>query len=128
MADDFFTDEDPFQDIVSSFFGQGPGRRTRVVRRQEREEDEGEFLETSDSFYIIIETPGFDEEDVFIKSKGKELEIQINKKNLEGVKHYLVSKLEQGMHIVRNLPEEAEVKKFSYTVKNGILEVRIPKK
>lgn len=128
MADDFFSDDDPFQDIVNSFFGQSAGRRTKVARRQEREEDEGEFLETSDAFYLILETPGFEEDDVFIKPKGRELEIQISKKNLEGIKHYLVSKLEQGIHIIKTLPEEADAKKFSYTVKNGILEVKINKK
>ncbi len=127
MADDFFSEGDPFEDIVQSFFGQG-GRRTRVSRRQEREEDEGEFLETSEAFYLILETPGFDEEDVFIKAKSKELEIQISKKNLEGIKHYLVSKLEQGIHIIKTLPEDADAKKFSYTVKNGILEVKVNKK
>lgn len=128
MSDDFFSDNDPFEDIVQSFFGQRNPRRARISRKQEIEEDEGEFLETSDAFYMILEVPGFDEEDVSIKAKGRELEIQISKKDLEGIKHYLISKLEQGIHIIKTLPEDADVKKFSYTVKNGILEVRIPKK
>lgn len=110
------------------FFGPGVSRRTKISRRQEREEDEGEFLETSDAFYLILEIPGFEEEDVFVKSKGRELEIQISKKNLEGIKHYLITKLEQGIQIMKTLPEDADAKKFSYTVKNGILEVKVNKK
>jgi HSP20 family molecular chaperone IbpA len=128
MSDDNFFNDDPFEDIVSSFFGPGVSRRTRVSRKREREEDESEFLETSDAFYLILEVPGFNEEDVFIKLKGHELEIQISKKNLEGIKHYLVSKLEQGIHLIKEIPQDANSKNFSYTLKNGILEVKIPKK
>ena len=125
MADDFFTN-DPFQDIVNQMFGQG-GRR-RVARRTEVEEDANEFLETEDAYYLILETPGFDEDDAFVKIKGKDLEIQLSKKNLEGIKHYLVAKLEQGITFMKTLPEDADPKKFNYTLKNGMLEVRIQKR
>lgn len=126
MADDFYTN-DPFQDIVNQMFGQN-GRRTRVARRAEPTEDTEEFLETDDAYYLILETPGFQEDDAFIKVKGKELEIQLTKKNLEGIKHYLVAKVEQGMTIVKTLPEDADTKNFAYTLRNGMLEVCIQKR
>ena len=126
MTDDFFTN-DPFQDMVNQMFGQG-GRRTRVARRTEPTEDTEEFVETNDAYYLILETPGYGEDDAFVKAKGKELEIQLAKKNLEGVKHYLVAKLEQGMTIVKTLPEDADPKKVDYTLRNGMLEVSIQKR
>jgi HSP20 family molecular chaperone IbpA len=126
MADDFFTN-DPFEDIVNQMFGRGGTRRSRVARRQETEE-ENEFLETDDAYYLLLETPGYTEDDVFVKVKGKELEIQVSKKNLEGVKHYLVAKLEQGITFMKTLPEDAHSKSYSYTVKNGLLEVKVEKR
>lgn len=126
MADDFFTN-DPFEDLVNQMFGRG-GRRSRVVRRTEETEEEEEFLETDEAYYLILETPGFTEDDAFVKIKGKELEIQLSKKQLEGIKHYLVAKLEQGMTFMKILPEDADPKKFSYTLKNGMLEVKIAKR
>ncbi|MBM3230418.1 Hsp20/alpha crystallin family protein [Candidatus Pacearchaeota archaeon] len=127
MADDFFTN-DPFQDIVNQMFGGRTGRRSRVIRREEEEGDTEEFLETDEAYYLILETPGFEEDDAFIKIKGKELEIKLTKKNLEGIKHYLVAKLEQGLTLTKTLPEDANTKNFEYTLRNGMLEVRIPKR
>jgi len=52
--------EDPFEDIVNSFFGGRPQRR-RAERFTESEEEERniDFVETNDFTYLVFEIPGF---------------------------------------------------------------------
>jgi HSP20 family molecular chaperone IbpA len=127
MADDFFND--PFDDMVRQFFGEGRGIRRRQVRRNayEGEEQELGFIETDETLYITVELPGYTEKDVLIKVKGKELEIVAQKTAEEGIKDYLQRKLAEGVTIVRTLPSHIQTKKWTYTFKNGILEVAFPK-
>ena len=124
MADDFFTNDDPFDDIVSSFFGRPVKRARRVTQQEEQENADIGFLETSSAIYCMVEVPGYTEDEVLVKVKGRELEIQAQKKKSQGIKEYLAPKLEKGIVIQRTLPESASSRKFTYTYKNGILEVR----
>lgn len=125
MTDDFFND--PFEDLVNQMFGRGATRRARVMRRSSEEDEEGSelgFIETDTAVYCILELPGYTEDEVFVKVKGRELEIHAQKKKLGQVKEYLIPKLERGQIIQRTLPESASSKKYASTYRNGILEVR----
>ena len=123
MTDDFLN-QDPFEDIVSSFFGQ-PVRRRSQRRIPVQEETEGElgFIETDDLLYLIAELPGFSEKDVLISVKGGKVEIRAQKVSVAGIKEYLAPRLESGMTLSRELPDDVEPKKFTHTFKNGVLEV-----
>ena len=130
MADDFFTDDesnDPFNEIINNFFGRRVVRQGRSQQRSADYSDEedlskGELIESKDKIHLIFDIPGFSEKDISISSKGDLMEIKAQKKSTEKIQDYLSSKLQAGLAIKRNIPEEAS-KKFTHTYKNGILEV-----
>jgi HSP20 family molecular chaperone IbpA len=128
MADDFFNG-DPFDSIISQFFGDSPlqRRRRNTVIRDEEDERNIDFVETKNKIFVIFEIPGFNEKDILITVKSRELEI-IAKKSGREMQNYLVQKLNQGISIKRILPNFVNTKRFSHTIKNGVLEVTFDKK
>jgi len=132
--DDDFFGEDPFESIVKEFFGAGSEVRPDIRRYREKiikgEEEERiiDFIEDNNKIYLIFELPGYDEKDILINIKGKELEIKINKKSSEGIQDYLIQKLHQEIFIKKILPKFINTKKFTHTMKNGVLEIIFNKK
>lgn len=121
--------EDPFEDIVNSFFGGRPQRR-RKERFTEGEEEERniDFIEDENFTYIVFEIPGYTKKDILVVIKGKTLEVSAKKSSATNIKEYLISKLQQGVSISKNLPSNIQSTKFTHTYKNGILEVKFNKK
>jgi len=119
-----FFDDDPFEDIMREFFGSSP-----VVRRREefiRGEDEDriiDFIEDGDNVYLVFELPGYNEKDIEVTVAGRELEVSAKKENNEKMQDYLSQKLRKGVVIKKKLPNFVNPRGFSYTVKNGVLEV-----
>lgn len=124
-----FFDDDPFESILGEFFGT-PRRTTRreAFIRGEEEERVIDFIETDDNVYLIFELQGFDEKDVAVVVGGKSIEITAQKRNLEGVKDYLSQKLSKGVHYKRTLPDFINPKKFTHSLRNGILEIVFEKR
>jgi len=121
----FFDDnDDPFEGIVREFFGSPKdGRRGNVFIHGEEEDRNIDFVEDKDKIYLVFELPGFNERDLMVIVKGKVLEIIAQKKTGEGVQDYLMEKLGQRVSIRKELPNFIVSKGFSFSVKNGILEV-----
>ncbi len=130
----FFDDEDPFENIIKEFFGARPEIRPDIKKYREniitgeKEERIIDFIEDDNKIYLVFELPGYDKKDVLINIKGKELEIKINKKSNEGVQDYLIQKLHQEISIKKILPKFINTKKFTHTMKNGVLEIIFDKK
>ena len=126
----FFDDEDPFRDIVREFFGTDTAvkRFRNQVIKGEEEERVIDFIEDKNKIYLIFELPGYNEKDISIIIKGKELNIKITKKSNEQIQDYLIQKLNQGGFIKKILPKFINHKKFDYTMRNGILEISFNKK
>lgn len=136
----FFDDDDmndPFQNIFREFFGsaEGPYRKGRKNYSEEIIEGEEEdriidFVESEDYVYLVFELPGYDEKDISVSVKGRDLEIKATKKNcdIEKIQNYLSQKLCRGIFIKKILPNALETKGFKHTVRNGILEVVFSKK
>jgi len=130
MADDFFNDDegnDPFNEIINNFFGRRQAEQVRNQRRVDYSDGEdnlskGELIDDKETIYLIFDLPGFSEKDISISTKGNSIEIKAQKKSIERVQDYLSNKLQSGLVMKRNMPEEAS-KKFTHTYKNGILEV-----
>jgi HSP20 family molecular chaperone IbpA len=123
----FFDDNnDGFESIIDQFFGGSrPGsRRKQEFIRGEEEERNIDFIESKDSVYFVFELPGFSEKEVMVVVKGKDLEINAIKRNGEGVAGYLVEKLRRGISFNRELPKIVDSKKFSHTMRNGVLEIK----
>ncbi len=121
----FFDDnDDPFDSIVREFFGGSPIRRKREqFIRGENEDRTIDFVEDEDYVYLVFELPGFNEKDISVIVKGKELEITAQKSNGEGMQDYLHQKLRQGLHVKKTLPNFVSSKDFKHTMRNGILEI-----
>jgi len=125
----FFDDNgDPFDSIVREFFGGSPIRRRREqFIRGENEDRTIDFVEDENYIYLVFELPGFNEKDVSVIVKGKELEINAQKPNGENMQDYLHQKLRQGLHIKKNLPNFVSSKNFKHSMRNGILEIMFTK-
>ena len=117
--DDFFNNNDPFEDIVKSFFSNS-GARTR---RQEDSFTQGEeedrvidLIESENKVYIIFELPGFSKKDVVIAVKDNKLTVSARKSD------------SSVNSITKTLPKYVDSRKMDHTFKNGILEVVFSRK
>ena len=90
----FFEDNDQFEDIVREFLGGGNSRIRRSnyeeIIGSEREERVIDFIEDEDYIYLIFEFPGYNEKDVSVSIKGRELEIVVKKKSIGEIQNYLI--------------------------------------
>jgi len=127
----FDDDDDPFDEIVKGLFG---GSRGSVRSRGRQKFSEGEeedriidFIEDGKNIYLIFELPGFSIDDVSVTIKGKEINIIAKKKEGEGVVGYLKEKIGKGIRIRKNLPDFVDSKRFDFTMKNGVLEIKLNK-
>lgn len=121
-----FFQDDPFEDIVREFFGEAPARRGKRREQFIKGEDEDrsiDFVEDDKKIYLVFELPGYEEKDISIAVEGNGLEISAQKSNGEQIRDYLHQKLRNGMSIKKDLPNIVKGKKFSHTIRNGILEV-----
>ncbi len=122
----FFDDnDDPFDSIVREFFG-GPVRRRKRGEHFISGEDEDrtiDFIEDDNYIYLVFELSGFNEEDISVNIKGKDLEITAQKLNEENIQDYLHQKLRQGLFVKKHLPNFINPKSFTHTMRNGVLEI-----
>lgn len=124
--DDFY--EDPFESILNDFFGSRVKRKHKnAIIKGEEEERNIDFIEGEEYIYLIFEFPGYNEKDVDIKIKNDILEIKVKKNEdsciSDNVKNYLIQKLCQGLIVRKHLPEFINSRNFSYSMKNGVLEI-----
>lgn len=123
--------DDFFDEIEKAFFSQpGVARRTSAgnVLQGEREERVIDYIEEDKNIYFVFELAGYSEEDIDVVVNGKELEISASKRNFENVQDYLSSKLSKGIYFRKTIPDKVKAKKFDWTFKNGILEVKFKRK
>ncbi len=121
----FFDDDDTFESIFDELLGRSPVKRKHKEQfiRNEDEDRIIDFLEDDERVYLIFELPGYDEKDISVVVKGKELEITAEKSNRENIQDYLHQKLKQGVSIRKRLPNFIDPKKISSTMRNGVLEI-----
>ncbi len=125
-----FFDDDPFEDIVREFFGGNsvPNKRSNTIISGEKEERVIDFIEDENYVYLIFEFPGYEEGDIFVSVKGRELQVKAKKHSLEKIQSYFSEKLNQGISVQKTLPRFINPKKFKYTIKNGVLEITFNKR
>jgi HSP20 family molecular chaperone IbpA len=129
MFDD--DNEDPFDEIVKQFFGEGSSRRGASKKNKiiESEEDERmiDFIEEGDNAYLVFELPGYRKEDVRVLLEGDNIEIVARRKVSESVPSYLANRFNSGVEFKKNLPKSLRKKKMNWTFNNGVLEVEFKK-
>ncbi len=126
-----FGGDDFFDEIERAFFGHSSRPRTssyRNVVRPEKEERMIDYIEDSDYVYFVFELPGYAEEDIKVDVSQEEVEVSAIKKNLNSVQDYLKKKLSKGVYYKKTIPVRVKSKKFEKTFKNGVLEIKIPRK
>ena len=125
MFDD--DNEDPFDEIVKQFFGEGNARRgtSRKNKIVESEEDERmiDFVEDEKNSYVVFELPGYRKEDVRVVVEGGNIEVIARRKVGESVPGYLANRLNSGIELKKPLPKNMAKKKYDWTFNNGVLEV-----
>jgi HSP20 family molecular chaperone IbpA len=123
-----FFDNDEFEDVFREFLGEGNTRRYRREVSSEEEDRMIDFIEGEEYSYLILEVPGYEEDDVKVDIKGKVLEVQIKKRDIDGIREYLAQKLASGLRYNKTLPESVSTKGFDWSLKNGILEIKFGRK
>lgn len=110
-----FENDDPFEEIVNQFFGGRRQSQKRYRKIREENEENTYSIEEKDYIYILIEIPGYRKDDIKVDVRNNILEINVNKTKSEE-------------EIQRDIPSNANPKRFTYTYTNGILEVKFAKK
>src|SRR3989449_5244610 len=90
-----------------------------------------DLIDKGSEYVVRAELPGVSKEDVdlTVTSDGIEIRAQTNRSREEKEKDYLYSeRTYQGLHRVLSFPEEVKADLASATLKDGLLEVRVPKK
>lgn len=123
-------EEDPFEGILKEFFGESSRTKNYKDNLLETEEDERliDYSEDEKNIYFVFELPGYTENDVDIAVKNGRINISASKKDTGDVQSYLSEKLSRGIILNKKLPKFIKFKKFSYTLKNGVLEIIFRKK
>ena len=117
-------DEDPFEDIFSTFFGR-PSPTARKSRPRPRDSDDQSVsvIEDEEYVYLIVELPGYTEKDISLDVSGHTLLITTRARTVATTQEYFKQKLAEGITLERELPDTVRPKKFSHTFINGVLEV-----
>jgi len=92
-----------------------------------------DITETDKEIIATVELPGVEKEDIDINATDTGIEIKVEKKeeNRDEDKKKGIYKLERnyvGFYKFIPIPEGAEIDNIKATYKNGVLELRIPKK
>src|SRR2546421_8645004 len=90
-----------------------------------------DLIDKGSEFVVRAELPGVSKEDVdlTVTSDGIEIRAQTNRSREEKEKDYFYSeRTYQAHHRVLGFPEEVKADLASATLKDGLLEVRVPKK
>lgn len=124
-----FFNDDPFEEMIREFFGSNfqDKEDSETIIGGEEEDRVIDFVEDDNKVYLVFELPGYNEKDVVITIKNRELEIKVQKLEKD-VQDYLMQKLGGGLIIKKTLPKFINPNKFSHTIKNGILEIAFNKK
>jgi HSP20 family molecular chaperone IbpA len=127
-----FFEDDSFEDIINEFFGRPAKRNSKYSQEQfiegEQEDRNIDFLEDEDTIYLVFELPGYTEKDIVVGISNKKLKISAKRLSPDNVQSYLQPKLSNGISISKTIPETVKTNNFTKTIRNGILEIKLPKK
>ncbi|PJE81801.1 hypothetical protein COU58_00545 [Candidatus Pacearchaeota archaeon CG10_big_fil_rev_8_21_14_0_10_32_42] len=124
-----FFGDDPFEEIVRELFHETKPRTSssRNLFPSEKEERILDFIEEGKNAYFIFEIYGYSKQDIKVNVGKGFVEIEVKRKNFEGIQNYLIPKLRKGIFIRKEVPN-LKIKKYDWTFNNGVLEVQIETK
>jgi HSP20 family protein len=112
----------PFDELMGSFF-QNPWS---LWGRQGGKEPTIDFQDRGDHFVFTAELPGFEKKEVEVKVSAGGLELKAEKTTRGDGKNQQTTSREY-YHRYLAIPEEVRTDKVSGTMKNGVLELKLPK-
>ncbi|MDG7008500.1 MAG: Hsp20/alpha crystallin family protein [Nitrososphaerota archaeon] len=109
-----------FPDSMRPFWGEFAGKEPSI-----------DLQDRGDHYVLTVELPGFEKDDVEVRISSDGLELKGEKKTDKESKSRESTQLQSTRSYVRRylmLPEEVVSEKVSGTMKNGVLELKLPKK
>jgi HSP20 family protein len=109
-----------FPDFARSFLTEAGGKQPTI-----------DMQDRGDHYLMTAELPGFDKKDVEVRIEADVLELKAEKTSKEETKSKSGSNTQTSHSYYSrriSLPEEVQAEKVNGTMKNGVLELRLPKK
>lgn len=115
----------PFDDFMAPFFS---GSSSKLWTELNERTPNVEVQDRGDHFMLTAELPGFDKKDVEVRVNSNVLELKAEKRTEESGKKAEGRKSSYSyFHRYLTLPERVVSGKVDGTMKNSILEVKLPK-
>ncbi|HEV2138386.1 MAG TPA: Hsp20/alpha crystallin family protein [Nitrososphaerales archaeon] len=117
----------PFDEFVQPLFPSSMGSMWTEVQGREPVVD---FQDRGDHYVLTAELPGFEKNEVEVKVTSRELELKAEKtsqKESKGKDGTQSMSTRAYFHRYLGLPEEVVSEKVVGTMKNGVLELKLPK-
>jgi len=118
----------PFDEFIEPFF---PTSMRSFLSDLNRREPSFDIQDRGDKFIVTAELPGFGKDDVEVRVNSNSLELTAEKKTDDERKEQNGTHKQRSysyFHRYLTLPEGVMTEKVEGTVKNGVLELKLPKK
>lgn len=118
----------PFDEFMRPFF---PGSMRSMWTELWGREPVIDIQDRGDHYVLTAELPGFEKKDVEVRISSNVLELKGEKRSEEQSKDSEYTQTQSShsyVHKYMTLPEEVLSEKVSGTMKNGVLELKLPKK
>ena len=118
----------PFDEFMQPLF---PGSMRSMWTEVQGREPVVDFQDRGDHYVLTAELPGFERNEVEVKVTSNELELKAEKtsqKESKGKNGTQSMSTRAYFHRYLSLPEEVVSEKVAGTMKNGVLELKLPKK
>lgn len=118
----------PFNDFMQPFFPRSVGSLWSEFGGKEPNID---LQDRGDHYVLTAELPGFDKKDVEVKVSDNALELKGEKRSEKQNKNKGGAQRQNSCSFVQRyttLPEEVVSERVSGTMKNGVLELKLPKR
>ena len=125
IFDDFMR---PFDDFMKPLF---PSSMRSFISDLNRREPNFDIQDRGDKFVVTAELPGFGKDDVEVRVNPNSLELTAEKKTDDERKERNGSQKQRSysyFHRFATLPATVMTEKVEGTMKNGVLELKLPKK
>ena len=131
---------DPFEEMrkirneidamFARFFGRPEVREAELTIPQGFREPLSDIFETDNEIVIVTELPGVNKDDIKISASEDSIEIkaEVREEKVKRENYFSQERRYKGFYRSLSLPVKVDPTKAKATYKNGLLEIRLPKK
>jgi len=117
----------PFDEFMAPLF---PGPSSSLWSELSDKEPSMDIQDRGDHFNLTAQLPGFDKKDIEVRINSNVLELKAEKRSEEGAKKGSDQQRRSSYSFFQRymtLPERVVAEKVDGTMKNGVLELKLPK-